>query len=201
MNAPAKPIEQVLKYTWIQSPNTHAYRNHSWELRVNNWETLTVSSKNWSPYTVDFTTRWARQYSEIMAIGVSHGETFKDSQAAVYGVDKSVEIHQIARANCRLRNTEYHISTIQQLERQQFGGVIIDCANHTQSVLDYVLAYHSGGVLILHKMPSVLNSLKTGNRQLVVQHSTSDPSQRHYKLNAAYSLQTMVKTHSIAEII
>lgn len=194
--------EKAVKYQWVNNPKFPEFRRHCWEVAIAEWETLTVASRWWQPYTVDATNYWVSQYEKIMAIGVAHGEGFRDSKRLVYGVDKSREIHGVARANCRLRGTHYTPTTIDRLEHDEFDAVYIDCVSETHSVLPYVMSYHRGPILLLHKVPSSLECLDFGDRTARWMTHTKEPDEKHYKPMGytITSVQTMNKAHCLLEL-
>lgn len=194
--------ELAVKYQWVNNPKFPKFRQHCWETVIAEWETLSIASRWWMPYTVDATNTWISQFEKIMAIGAGHADAFRDSKRHIWGVDLSQEIHGVARANCRLRGTHYTPATIELLEQDLFDAVYIDCARETPGVLAYVQDYHTGPILLVHKVPSTLQSLDLGNRTAVWMTQTKEPTLKHYKPTNYHitSVQTMNKAHSILEL-
>ena len=187
-----------VQYVWQANPKHPTFRQCVWEASIQEWPLISVSSKLWQPYIVAATTRWIAQYNRIMAIGVANGESFRDSQRQIFGVDKSTEIHDVARANCVLRGTQYKQTVITDLESHVFDAVFIDCYQSLDTVLEYVLRNHSGPILLLHKKADVIRKLDLQGRQLRFLNKTHDPVKPYHMNQPDYRMQ---KAHVIAEII
>ena len=189
----------TVQYVWVTNPRFEACRKNVWEASVKEWELITVASKHWRDSTIETTNRWFAQFNRVMAIGVANGEAFRDSHVDVYGVDKSIEIHDVARANSRLRGTPYTQTTVDTLETTSYDAVFVDCMHNTQGVIDYVInSGHRGPVLAVHKQPHVLHQLNAHGRSTREMSKAYEPTERHFITQP--DVAKMNKSHVVLEI-
>ena len=140
-------------YALQTNPRLSSFRTPAWEATVREWHLLTIASHNWRSGPHEICTDIIKQYDRVLAIGVGHGDAFRDTHTSITGVDITQDIHTVCSVNCRMRGTPYTSANM--------TAVFVDCEQDPNSIVNYVRDYHSGPILAVNKTLSKLQSIQT----------------------------------------